>query len=276
MAALTKTLQISDEVQDVLLRLKVQPVEDAWHVKIEEQLDRPLYQAVSKVFKALGGKWNRSAQATVFPHDPRAEFGQAVEGRTYDVVRDGWFPTPAAVIDLMLDFVDLPAGAYLEPSAGEGDIADKLVQEGVSRQSIQCVELNERRSAMLREKGYPVVVADFMAWDNQGHYFDRILMNPPFENGQDILHVMKAASLLTRDGWLVAVMSEGVFFRSDKKSRTFRAYCRLRKGVRSFRLPVGSFKESGTGVGTRLLVLAPSEGAIEQVAGLFTMERIER
>lgn len=275
MTALTKTLQISDEVQDVLHRLEVQPVGDTWHVKIEEQLDRPLYQAVSKVFKALGGTWNRSAQATVFPHDPRAEFGQAVEGGTYDVVRDGWFPTPPAVIDLMLDFVDLPEGAYLEPSAGEGVIADTLAREGVALNSIQCVELNERRAAVLRAKGYPVAEADFMAWDSQ-RYFDRILMNPPFENGQDVLHVMKAASLLNRGGWLVAVMSEGVFFRSDKRSKSFRAYCRLRKGVRSLRLPSDSFKESGTGVHTRLLVIAPSDEALEPVEGLFTLERIER
>jgi 16S rRNA G1207 methylase RsmC len=62
--------------------------------------------------------------------------------------------------------------------------------------------------------------------------YDRIVMNPPFENGQDIAHVEHAYELLSPGGRLVTVMSEGPFFRQDKNAASFRnwleeRYCQL-------------------------------------------------
>jgi hypothetical protein len=93
--------------------------------------------------------------------------------------------------------------------------------------------------------GYP----DCSDW----HGFNCIYMNPPFELGQDIDHVMKAYTLLADVSCLVAIMCEGPFYREDKKAIAFREW--LDKVGGSEKLPEGSFKESGTMVSTRLVVI---------------------
>lgn len=84
--------------------------------------------------------------------------------------------------------------------------------------------------------------------------YNRIYMNPPFEEGQDIDHVQHAYKILAPGGQMVAVMSEGPFFRGDRKATEFREWL---EGVGGYseQLPEGSFKESGTGVNTRLVVI---------------------
>ncbi len=52
--------------------------------------------------------------------------------------------------------------------------------------------------------------------------FDRVVMNPPFERQQDIDHVSRAAGMLKPGGRLVSVMSAGVTFRENNKTRWFR------------------------------------------------------
>jgi 16S rRNA G1207 methylase RsmC len=61
-------------------------------------------------------------------------------------------------------------------------------------------------------------------------------MNPPFSNGQDIDHVRHAFDLLADGGRLIAIMSEGTFYRSDKKAVNFRAWLDEHSGT-SERLP---------------------------------------
>ena len=81
-------------------------------------------------------------------------------------------------------------------------------------------------------------------------------MNPPFENGQDMDHVQHAFRLLKEGGRVVAIMSEGPFFRSDTKADSFRKWLAEVEG-QSEKLPEGSFKDSfrSTGVNTRLVVI---------------------
>ena len=75
-----------------------------------------------------------------------------------------------------------------------------------------------------------------------------------FEAGADIDHVKHAFSMLSPDGRLVAIMSEGVFYRSDKKATEFREWLESVNGY-SEKLPDGTFKQSGTGVNTRIVTI---------------------
>lgn len=87
--------------------------------------------------------------------------------------------------------------------------------------------------------------------------YDRIVMNPPFEDGQDAAHVRAVyENLLAPDGRLVAVMSAGPFFRDDRRSREFRAWLDAR-GAEVTDLPAGAFLKSDrpTGVATKLVVI---------------------
>ena len=104
-------------------------------------------------------------------------------------------------------------------------------------------------------KGHEVEFADFLS--HQGSY-NRILMNPPFEKGQDIEHVRHAYSLLAAGGRLVSVMSEGPFFREDSKAQGFRAWL-SEVDATTEQLPEDAFQGADafreTGVRTRLVVI---------------------
>lgn len=86
--------------------------------------------------------------------------------------------------------------------------------------------------------------------------YDAVLMNPPFEDGQDGEHVQRAFQFLKPGGKLVAITGEGIFFRSDKKSKDFRDWLESVDGT-SEKLPEGSFKSAfrPTGVATRIVVV---------------------
>ena len=107
--------------------------------------------------------------------------------------------------------------------------------------------------AVLGAKDHDFEHGDFL--EHHGTY-DRVLMNPPFEHGADIEHVRHAHSLLAEEGTVVAVMSEGPFFRSDRKAQDFRDWLN-QVGANSEELPDDAFKGSDafreTGVRTRLV-----------------------
>jgi predicted RNA methylase len=161
------------------------------------------------------------------------------------------FPTPAALAARMVALADIRTGqAVLEPSAGTGRIAQAIKAAGVEP---VCIELNYSAAQLLQARGYACEHTDFMTLE-PGHLYDRVVMNPPFSNGQDITHVCHAFYMLKPGGRLVAIMSEGTFYRSDKKAVNFRAWLDEHNGT-SEQLLEGTFKASGTQVNARLVVI---------------------
>ena len=88
--------------------------------------------------------------------------------------------------------------------------------------------------------------------------YDRIIMNPPFSDRRDALHVQHAYSLLKPGGRLVAIMGEGVFNGQDKKAQAFREWLEEVGGSEE-KLPEGSFLDPSlpvnTGVNARMVVI---------------------
>jgi len=176
----------------------------------------------------------------------------------------GYFPTPEAVVDRMISEAGLePDMMVLEPSAGSGHIADAIRAAGIEMENLVCFEINSTLRSILTHKGHQIRAADFMDYDPTDNAmgrpweeFDRILMNPPFEDGQDIEHVMKAYRHLKAGGRIVAIMSRGPFFRMDKKAVEFRSWLSSVGGL-SEELPDGSFEDSdrSTGVATNIVVI---------------------
>jgi hypothetical protein len=93
----------------------------------------------------------------------------------------------------------------LEPSAGRGDIADRI-RDAV--RELVVVEPHPVLAGLLREKGYAPVVRRFEEFDS-ADLFDKVVMNPPFASGVDMLHVRRAFGLLCGGGTLVALMNDG-------------------------------------------------------------------
>jgi phospholipid N-methyltransferase len=179
---------------------------------------------------------------------------KAMERELIGVKIPGYFPTPAPVVERMLSLVNLRAGnTVLEPSAGKGNIADRIkaLHPDVK---MDCIELNYSLRDILKAKGHNLVGNDFLSFKEQDYH--AIVMNPPFENFQDVLHVQHAYQCLKPGGRLVAIMSESPFFSSYEVANNFRQWFTAVSGW-SEKLPEGSFMDSerSTGVNTRIVVI---------------------
>jgi 16S rRNA G966 N2-methylase RsmD len=169
----------------------------------------------------------------------------------------GYFPTPPDIVAQMLDYAgDLDGLDVLEPSAGSGAILD-AIRERFPGAKLTACERHSTLRDILKAKGYDLAADDFV-WSAFPANFDRVIMNPPFENGQDMQHVCLAHSWLKPGGRLVSIMSPGPFFRSDSKSQAFRQWFDSLDGEK-YELPAGAFKSSGTGVATVLVVINKPE-----------------
>lgn len=169
----------------------------------------------------------------------------------------GFFPTPAPLVERMLELASIEGDmTVLEPSAGKGDIADKVAML-YPLASLNCIEPNHSLRKILELKKHCLVGHDFMRFT--GVLYDRILMNPPFERGQDAEHIMHAYDLLSPGGRLVAIMSCGPFYRTDAKSAKFRKWLENLDRLQTFDNPPDAFKGvqafRQTGVNTRMIVI---------------------
>ena len=167
----------------------------------------------------------------------------------------GYFPTPKALVDELVMEAEIHNGQrVLEPSAGKGSIADAIRDEAPGA-TVEVVEPVGDLRTILQAKGYDVVGYDFLEY-NPGEIYDRVVMNPPFEDYQDVTHVLHAYDLLKPGGRLVAIMGEGPFFRSDKKGAAWRAWLEEHGGT-SRKNEAGAFQSSDrpTGVATRTVVV---------------------
>ena len=252
---------LSPEALDVLN--KHVTIEGA-SLAIAKPLDRKLYVEVNAALEALGGKWDRKSKTHRFA-EPPADALDAVlmDGGFHDRKRDlDQFDTPAPLADRIVELADVHGKTVLEPSAGEGALAQAALVAGAFR--VTCVEKDPVRVRALADADLHVEHADFLDWRSHtapaGRWrrrFQRVVMNPPLSKRQDVLHVTHAFGMLRRDGVLVAVMSAGVAFRADKLTTDFRALVDASRGS-IIDLPDDSFAESGTHVRTVLVTMRAS------------------
>lgn len=182
--------------------------------------------------------------------------------RDEPVIVDGsfeFYPTPPVIVEQMIAAARLePDMMVLEPSAGLGGIALPAAQEGCL---VTCWELSQNLASRLSginagAAGLHVNCGDFLEVRPQP-VFDRVLMNPPFSQQQDIAHVTHALSFLKPGGLLVAIMSGGIEWHHFKTSAAFRQLVTDRGG--SFtKLPDDAFEASGASVRT-VMVVIPAE-----------------
>jgi len=171
----------------------------------------------------------------------------------------GYFPTPKALASVALAHLDVkPGELVLEPSAGKGNMADVLREEQPGAR-IHTIEPNSTLREILDLKGYESKGHDFLEYNPTGaDQPDKILMNPPFEEGQEMAHVKHAYEILKPGGRIVSIMSEGPFFREDAKARAFRDWLESVEGETE-KNPEKSFTGAGaerqTGVATRTVVI---------------------
>jgi len=166
-----------------------------------------------------------------------------------------FFPTPASQAQRMARKAKISKGKrVLEPSAGNGNLADAAAAEGAE---VDVIEISSQLREILTLKGYNVVAQDFNSFTPEEPY-DAILMNPPFSKRQDAEHIMRAYGMLAAGGTLVAIAGEGVFFGQDQKAVQFRAWLDSHNAEVE-QLASGTFQDNAllaqTSVSARMIVL---------------------
>lgn len=114
-----------------------------------------------------------------------------------------FFPTPPELVFRLVAQYHNVRGTALEPSAGRGDIADRL--KTFPRLKVLCCESSDDLRRILFGKGHNVIGSDFMALVAP-YQFNLIVMNPPFRHAAK--HVLHAWSMLAPDGDLAAVLPQ--------------------------------------------------------------------
>jgi hypothetical protein len=166
------------------------------------------------------------------------------------------FPTPNDIARRMVELADIQRGdRILEPSAGTGAIlgalgcrmfAEPSDVPYLERDQVRAVEINSKLAARLEVEFPPFKThcADFLTLtgDDLG-MFQKILMNPPFENGSDIKHIQHALGFLADGGRLVGICANGPRQNDQIKPRASEWHI----------LPAGTF--AGTNVTAALFVI---------------------
>jgi phospholipid N-methyltransferase len=224
----------------------------------ERKLQRPEPAEPAQVEQAAGEDISAKAKQA----QAMAAMRQTLAAGVTVVSAPQLFPTPPELARQVVELADIAHGmTMLEPSAGTGALL-KAVREATGEQAIcTAVELNGQlfRHLQTLEAGATILHADFMDLraEARGH-FDRIVMNPPFVNAQDIQHIEHAITFLKPGGKIVAICANG-----PRQSERLGALAEKMGG--SFEaLPVGSFLTSGTNVRVALFMstVAHTESAM--------------
>lgn len=216
------------------------------------QLDRKLYVEVNKCLEGIGGAWNRKLKGHLFDHNPSDDLDEMINtGEWTDKKKEyQYFPTPKNIVFQMINLANIQSTELvLEPSAGQGSI----LEEFPKNTPYVAIELMPENCKVLKDKGYSVAQTDFLSW-NPVEKFDKIIANPPFTKQQDVKHVLHMWDCLKKGGRLVSIVSESPFFRENNLSKEFRSWLDENNGE-IIELDAGDFKESGTMVKTRIIVV---------------------
>lgn len=253
-------MKISDEVLDILSRCSV---EGNTLFLPAGKLDRTTYLAVNKVLENMGGKWDRKVQGHIFKADdnPDERLKYVLSAQEIPDLKKAfqYFFTPRSVADVMCRIAELGESSYvLEPSIGDGRLAEVIMEHRPA--NLFGVEVNPDMYQRLAGKPYSAMLADFLTVTRDSLPFpvNRVIMNPPFHNYQDIAHICHAYDLMQNDGILVSVVSESPFFRSDRKAVSFRGFLEEHH-AETIQLDEGAFHESGTEIRSRIVKIRKTD-----------------
>lgn len=176
-----------------------------------DRLDKHIRTEVLRTLASIGGvevtnnPLARACGRVRFDYDPTDVLRELVaSGCVPDTKAHQYYPTPPDLAARAVELADIgPADVVLEPSAGQGHLAEIL--PGNLRTT--CVEASALHCAILRAKGLDVLEGDFLKVSpfDIGPV-DRVVMNPPFDRGQWRAHVEHAATFLADGGRLVAIL----------------------------------------------------------------------
>lgn len=222
------------------------------------QLDKKLYTDVKNAIEKIGGKWKGGKVfGFVFEKDPSQLLEQIANGEKINLQKEfQFFATPDDVADKLVSLAGIKeADLILEPSAGRGAIVN-AINRVIKDKEVHCFELMDTNIDVLKKIDTVILLGnDFIDFSFKSKMiFDKIIANPPFSKNQDIDHVTKMYDVLASKGRLVSVVSKHWQLSQNKKETEFRSWLH-NIGAEIIEIKAGAFKQSGTMVGTCILVI---------------------
>jgi predicted RNA methylase len=244
-------MKISDEVLQVLNNSRI----EGNKLFLPPGLERKLYVKTNDALTSIGAIWNKKLKCHLSDTDIEEKLEEIINTGEYNSLTEkkndlNFFETPPNIAaDLVMAAKIGGNHKVLEPSCGKGRIVKELL---IRTPDVDVVEIDQDNFDYTITKynccGH---VGDFLN-ESPEEVYDRIVMNPPFSKGREVLHILHAWKFLKPGGILVSIVSESPFFREDSSSREFRNWI-LENNGETIKLPPGSFKTSGTLVNTRIL-----------------------
>ena len=181
--------------------------------------DKHALAEAERVLSAIGGAKNGEGISSwwEFDYHPGEVINLVcISGCIPDAKSHQFYPTPERLAKKVIEFASEGAEAtmnWLEPSAGTGGIADYVPDDA----RLQCYEVSKLHVAVLEAKGFTrtgprsVECLDFikLASEYKGGGYNRIVMNPPFDQGRWLAHVDAAAAVTAKHSRIVAILPEG-------------------------------------------------------------------
>lgn len=166
--------------------------------------DKHAVAEVDRILSAVGAV--RDGDHWAFDYEPQGVLDEIIcSGCIPDQKSYQYYPTPEDLAETAVSLAEIgPDHDCLEPSAGTGNIAGLML----GGKSICCIEISPLHCRVLEAKGLKPLTKDFLEWGSPTG-FDRIVMNPPFDQGRWLAHLEAAAKLLRPRGRLVAILPSG-------------------------------------------------------------------
>ncbi len=178
------------------------PIKNGFKFDYCYQVDKHVQQKAEDVLKAIGGVWSKDDHCWLFDYDALPLIHEiCAAGCIPDHKSHQFYPTPESVARDAIKLAEIGShDVCLEPSAGQGGLADLMPKERTC-----CIEVSKLHCGILKAKNHNVTEADFLQWNTIGK-FDRVVMNPPYSEGRWKAHTEHAASMLRNNGILVAIL----------------------------------------------------------------------
>ncbi|WP_152633288.1 N-6 DNA methylase [Aliarcobacter butzleri] len=233
------------------------------------QLERKVYEEIKKTLSNIGGKWKGGkVQAFVFDSNPKNLIDRLINGDKINLKKDfQFFATPKDVATKLIDLAKIEKHhTILEPSIGQGSLVEAINERFHYSNEIFGYELMEQNKEVLNNKNIVnlnILGDDFLLHD-ENIKFDRIIANPPFTKNQDIDHLQKMYKCLNDDGIVVCITSISWQIGNTKKQNDFKKWL-SQVNAKIINLDANTFKESGTSIETRIIVIDKSITVKEDV-----------
>lgn len=235
------------------------------------QIDRKTYMEINKLFELHGGKWDKKSKSHIFSKDTLPILESLKNGeKPKDLKKDlQQFYTPNNLAKYLCDnvlaltfknYID-DAISFIEPSAGRGAIAEQILTSMNKKSTLTLVEIDENNIISLKEKfgSYPnvkIIHDDILNYTKTTNdVFDIAIMNPPFNNAQDIEHIQAVGNIIVTGGMIGSITTANWQHKTTKKYKAFKEWLDTVDEYNIEKVQEKAFKESGTNIPTQILYI---------------------